>query len=109
MRPSPPLWDPKVTTAVGIIPYGIGPRRSPARSTGPGAGSSDSVTNMLIVTSQDCAHDCPAGLAPPSAVPQREHCAGVLALIPVRITGHPRPGCGRQVRHIGHKPQDRST
>src|SRR6266496_727366 len=40
------------------------------------AGSSHSVTNRVIRTSQACAHDEPAILAPSRAVPHREHCAG---------------------------------
>ena len=44
------------------------------------AGSRCSVANLLIFTSQTCAHDRPAGPASASPVPHREHRAGGSAL-----------------------------
>lgn len=59
------------------------------------AGSSHSVTSLLMLTSQTCAHDAPAGCAPASPVPHREHRAGGFRrrpLVRVRVLGKASPG-----------------
>jgi hypothetical protein len=48
------------------------------------------MTNLLIFTSQTCAHDRPTGSAPSSPVPHREHRAGGSA-------GLRSPGSGSRV------------
>lgn len=70
------------------------------------AGSSDSVTSRLILTSQTCAHDHPAGFAPARPAPHREHCAGGSAVLRSSGSGSRRgplpgwPGCPPRLRSL---------
>jgi len=70
------------------------------------------VTSLLIVTSQTCAHDDPAGLAPCRPAPHREHCAGGSALLRSSGSGSRRrplpgwPGCPPRFRSLRRSRSD---
>jgi hypothetical protein len=78
------------------------------------AGSSHSVTSLLMLTSQTCAHDAPAGCAPASAVPHREHSAGGSAVFRWSGAGSRArpapawPGCPPRLRSLRRSRSEQS-
>jgi hypothetical protein len=73
-----------------------------------------SVTSLLMLASRTCVHDAPAGCAPASPVPHREHCAGGSAAFRSSGSGSRArpapgwPGCPPRLRSLQRSRSEES-